>query len=481
MVDRIYGTFYRSDLNFPTQADIVSLIYDNLRENMALWREDEEPVQLDEVVTRRGRRLQRRQQEHADAEATNDAMSRARHIYRRLVATGWLEPTSYGVKVTVDMPAASMRLAEFLTGLREGVSDQLGGLIIQVKNELEAVHVNARENALGLHKAARDAASFGRYLRSVLSALRDIDKQILFSDSIGMRLRFYFEDFVERILLQDYRAITTSAHPYRFRHRIFTRLDALEDSSVDVANLAQAYLEARLAPDLPAAKDQVFDDLSTIRRVFDRIEDVFDRIQQHRARLETRLRNTVRYAGRRSGGFLQRSEQLLLRLDVLQARQPDAFTVDGLVERPEKPLSPFLLARPRLSRAPIVGGVIVLPQPDPRHELRKRLEREYLERLSVSPEQMCRFLERRVPPFGEARADGFPIETVDDFLAFEALRLIAMAGESLSETPMGARLSRSFAFRVAAEDIVDNAWLTCSDFVVVRKDDHVTLEAGRAG
>lgn len=68
---------------------------------------------------------------------TSEAMNRASHIYARLKATGWIEENRYGLKVTVDMPAGAMRLAEFLCNLREGVSEQLGGLIIQVKIELE--------------------------------------------------------------------------------------------------------------------------------------------------------------------------------------------------------------------------------------------------------------------------------------------------------------------------------------------------------
>ncbi|MFG1201780.1 Wadjet anti-phage system protein JetA family protein [Xanthobacter aminoxidans] len=480
VVDRIYSSFFRSDLNFPTQSDVLALIYEQLSLNVALWRDDEEPVVLDQVVGRQGRRLRRRGLDAAHTEATNDAMGRARHIYHRLIATGWLEETRYGLKVTLDMPAAAMRLAEFLCALREGVSEQLGGLVVQVKNGLDALQANARENALGLHKAARDSASFGRYLRSVLSALRDIDKQILSSDSVGQRLRFYFEDFVERILLQDYTSINTTAHPYRYRHRIFSRLDAIEESVADIGVLAQAYLDAHLAADTAQARDMVFDDLATIRRVFERIEDVFERIQQHRGRLETRLRNTVRYAGRRTGGFLNRSEPLLLRLDKLRAQEPEAVTVPGPLEPISKPLSPFLLARPRLSRPPIVGGVIVLPPPDPLRELRKSLEREYLERLTVLPEQVSRFLERRVPPFGEAQADGFPIDTVDDFLAFEALRLLVLAKEDMTQTRLGAHLARSFGFKISEGGRVDNKWLACSGFLAVRTDVNVTLEMARA-
>lgn len=480
MIDRIYRSFFRSDLNFPAQSDILALIYEQLGQNLALWRDDEEEVVLDEVVGRRGRRLHRRGLDAAHAGATSDAMGRARHIYHRLLATGWLEETRYGLKVTLDMPAAAMRLAEFLCTLREGVSEELGGLIVQVKNGLDALEANARENALGLHKAARDSASFGRYLRSVLSALREIDRQILTSDSVGERLRFYFEDFVERILLQDYTAITTTAHPYRYRHRIFERLEAVEESAADIDLLAHAYRDAHLAADPVVARDMVFDDLATIRRVFERIDDVFERIQQHRGRLETRLRNTVRYAGRRTGGFLARSEPLLLRLDKLRARQPEALTVPGPLEPTARPLSPLLLARPRAGRAPVIGGVIALPMPDPLRELRKRLEREYLDRLTVLPEQVSRFLERRVPPFGEAAADGFPIDTVDDFLAFEALRLAVLSGEGLNGTTLGAHLARHFRFRPLDGQRVDNPWLACAGFLAIRADDAVTLETPRA-
>lgn len=393
-----------------------------------------------------------------------------------MLSTGWLEESRYGLKVTVDMPPGAMRLAEFLCALREGLSEQLGGLVVQVKNELEALRVNARENALGLHKAAKDAASFGRYLRSVLSALREIDKKVLASETIGRRLRHYFEDFVEKVLLQDYAAITTTSHPYRYRHRIFDALDALEDSVTDVGAIAEAYVEARIAADPASGRELAYDDLHKVRRVFDQIEEAFGRIQQHRARLETRLRNTVRYAGRRSGSFLRRSEPLLLQMDRLIANGQGDVPIPGPLERRTSTLSPFLLARARGSRAPVVGGVLVLPSRDPVRELRKRLEREYLERLTVTPEQVSRFLERRVPPYAEVDASRFPIEDVDDFLAFEALRLtVAAALEGDPDDRLHDYLAEHFSFSRAGQVVVDNDWLICPDFRVARRGRNVTL------
>lgn len=479
---KIYEDFFRSDLHFPTQSEIIGLIYDRLGQHSELWREDEAPVILDQV-SRRGRRMRLRRIDAADSQASNEAMVRARHIYNRLCATGWLEETPYGLKVTVDMPQGAMRLVEFLCTLREGASEQLGGLVIEVKNALDALQLNACENALGLHKAARDSASFGRYLRSVLSALREIDRQVRASETIGRRLRHYFKDFVERLLLQDYAAITTTSHPYRFRHRIFAALDALEDSPVDVGAISTVYLEARMARNEVAARDIVYDDIAKIRRVFERIEEAFEHIQQHRGRLETRLRNTVRYAGRRSGSYLLRSEPLLLQLDKLIQARGRTLEIPGPLERRQNPLSPFLLARPRNMRSPIVGGLLVLPSIDPLRELRKRLEREYLDRLTVTPEQVSRFLERRVPPFGETEASTFPIDTVDDFLVFEALRLaVAATGDTTDDVhPLVVHLRQAFSFGRSDEALVDNAWLACRGFAVRRLGDEITLEASRAG
>jgi hypothetical protein len=477
---KIYDNCFGSDLLFPTQNELVGIMYDVLARRPELWHEEGTLVTLDEVTPGRRRRLRRRRQPGTDDQATGEAMARARHIYARLLQTGWLEESRYGLRVTVDMPSGAMRLTEFLCLLREGATEQLGGLVIEVKNALESVRTNAEENALGLHKAARDAAGFGRYLRSVLSALREIDRRIIESQSLEQRLQHYFEDFVERVLLKDYAAISTTSHPYRFRHRIFDIVQTLEDSTADVERLAAAYVDAHLADEPMSARDLVFDDLDRIRRVFHHIDEAFRRIQQHRVQLEARLRNTVRYAGRRADAYLKRSEQIILRLDRLAARHGDdqrAPTIAGNLEPVRGFFAAPLLARPRGERAPITGGLLPLPAPDPLRELKKQLERAYLTRITVPPRQVLRFLERRVPPFGSTEARYMQIADLDDFLAFEALRQ-AMRGVARGEADsvLARRLAEHYDFDVNLDDNVNNDWLVCANFRLFRKGDHVSLE-----
>jgi hypothetical protein len=160
VLTRIYEDCFGADLLFPTQNELVGIIYDILARRPDLWHDEGHLVSLDDVSAR-GRRLRARNRPNRDRDATTDAMARARHIYARLLDTGWLDESRYGLRVTVDMPAGAMRLAEFLSSLKEGATEQLGGLVVEVKNALDGVKASASQNALGLHKAAKDGQCRG--------------------------------------------------------------------------------------------------------------------------------------------------------------------------------------------------------------------------------------------------------------------------------------------------------------------------------
>ncbi|KRA97942.1 hypothetical protein ASD83_12810 [Devosia sp. Root685] len=480
---RIYDDCFGSDLLFPTRNELVGIAYDVLASHPELWHDEGNLVTLDQVSSR-GRRLRTRKRAEVDREATQEAMVRARHIYARLVDTGWLEESRYGMRVTVDMPSSAMRLADFLSTLRQGGSEQLGGLIVEVRNALDAVRVSAAHNALGLHKAAKDAVGFGRYLRSVLSSLREIERHVLASNDLSERLQHFFEDFVDRILLKDYAAISTTAHPYRFRYAILDSIQRLEDSPVDIDSLAAAYSDSGIAAGRDGARDLVFDDLYRIRRVLGQIDEAFLRIQQQRARLEVRLRNTVRYAGRRADAFLRLSEKLAIDLDRLIEHRKGVrrdLSVPGFLQPVVGPYSAGLLARPRGDRPVVDTESVTVAEPEPIHLLRRQLERDYLDRITIVPEKVLSFLDIRVSE-SVVFARDLGIADLDDFLAFEALRRAAR-GMLNGQYPdaLSRRLKGVYEFRAIPESRVDNDWLDCEDFSIRRIGTLGMTEVARAG
>jgi hypothetical protein len=83
---------------------------------------------------------------------------------------------------------------------------------------------------------------------------------------------------------------------------------------------------------------------------------------------------------------------------------------------------------------------------------------------------------------GESLAANLHLDTLDDFLAFEALRRavpLIVSGAPASDT-LSKRLAKHFAFTVAPDDGVDNDWVRCAGFRIRRLSDHVTLEDARA-
>jgi hypothetical protein len=188
----------------------------------------------------------------------------------------------------------------------------------------------------------------------------------------------------------------------------------------------------------------------------------------------------VRYAGRRTGAFLQRSENIIVMLD-RALLSGASLKIDGTFEGIRIPWSPLLLGRSRTVRGAIEGSPILVRDNDPIWALRRELERAHLNRLNVRPQQVLRFLERQVPPKGESLAGSLRIDDVDDFLAFQTLRLAVpevIAG--VNESKLARHLVEHFEFVAAPEDLVDNLWVRSRGFLIRRKSDHVTLVDGHA-
>src|SRR5262245_66178773 len=93
-----------------------------------------------------GRRRMRRADIGRASESGDKAVLIARQLYSRLLASGWLEEEEYGLRVTVDMPMGPLLVSQRLAGLNKDVSQRFGGLIVQIRLNLEAVEkLNPRD------------------------------------------------------------------------------------------------------------------------------------------------------------------------------------------------------------------------------------------------------------------------------------------------------------------------------------------------
>jgi len=455
------STVFRS----PFRSDIVAFIAEVLRTKPELWSEDEGEL-LDLPADPRRRR--RARSDANDGRMLDPVMLKARHVYARLVRCGWIEEEAFGFNVKADMTPGALVLADQLSIINEGISQLFGGVVVTVRSALEGLEKDPAGNALGLRQAAESAILFMRRLRAIYSSLKGIEREIMGSENLDERVRTFFEDFIGRLLIDDFRAILTTNHPYRFKGAVIDAAEKLTFDDVIKARVAKAYIEAQVAETDEKAYELVVRQLTTIQDVFHNVDDVFDRINMFRSRLESRLRNTVRYLDRSDSGVVARLVDAIERLDKLAHIQPDA-DVPALVAPIEPLLDHRALASPPPPRAPIEEVPLLEEERDPAIAVYRQMLREFQGMFDVPEDKIARWLETRVPPFGDTEARWLQIQTLEDFLVFERLRRFVIA--------VPTRFAEKFELE-PADGWHDSAWVRCRNFKIYRKTDALTLARG---
>jgi hypothetical protein len=471
----LHERFFTAAPAFPTPPQVVHAIYDVMRANPSLWTESDDFGDVLPEMISAGRRRMRRADVKRISETGDKAMLIARQLYGRLLAWGWLEEEEYGLRVTVDMAMGPLLVIQRLASLNKDVSQRFGGLIVQIRLNLEAVEKlspnvtdrKQREAALAVREARNQADQFTKSLRAILSDLKRIRRTVMESKTVGDRLEAFFKEFVEQLLLKDFESILTFNHPYRYRDAIVDLARRISYTPDIMQVLAEEYVSASMAPSIEEGRLEAEGDLLAIENTFGQIGEMFERIETFRRQLEGRVRNTIKYAERGAQGLVGRAGDLVRRLDALlrDERRADA-TVEWSVEPLRSPWSEYHQAPGREPRKPVEAQALGERPSDPLYEIRKELRLQYIMRIAPSALVVRRFLERQVPPSGTKEARFMELKTVDDFLAFDTARRFAMSRDVPPE------IALTFELEIAPEKPPhDSEWLRCSNFIVTRSGD----------
>lgn len=192
----LHERFFTGAPAFPTPQQVVHAIYDAMRANPSLWTESDDFGDMLPEMLSVGRRRMRRADVKKASETGDKAMLIARQLYARLLAWEWLEEEEYGLRVTVDMAMGPLLVIQRLASLNKDVSQRFGGLIVQIRLNLEAVEKlssdvtdrKQREAALAVREARNQADQFTKSLRAILSDLKRIRRTVMESKTVGDRL-----------------------------------------------------------------------------------------------------------------------------------------------------------------------------------------------------------------------------------------------------------------------------------------------------
>jgi hypothetical protein len=350
-----------------------------------------------------------------------DAQSNTHYIaYQRLRNTGWLieEPDKW--TVLVDMhPDAFMMLGAIADFGNSPI--RVAGAVVEVKSSLESAARDPENMAQNLANACKAAIQFARSMRRILVGMRDIEDKILGNPDAAAILRTFFGDFVDGLLIADYKQLKTSNNPYRYRRQISSLVVDLQHDTERRTKLARAYIEQGVVPagsPIESVEAQVIGELEKIRQVFEDVEPFMERIDDFRDRLERRVRTTVHYMDVMGEGSAERVARLIPQLASL-----DATETELRLRTPDAgfPISEKALYTPPPPRSAPSKTRFKLPQRDPYLKAYVAATKAFDKLVRVTPARMTGLIEAKLGERIEMHSSEMEIASIEELLAFRSL------------------------------------------------------------
>jgi hypothetical protein len=430
---------------FPSRETVRHEIEERLAVQAVVWQQE---ADTDDAPTDRA---------EPPAELTPAAAA-----YRRLLDAGWLEEELDGYRTRVTVPPAVGVLWAALVEIARPDRVFYGGMVLSIYNNLQRAFEEPAEQVLALRQAAREAQRFLTHLNTMIYGLKGLLGQIAASRDHRTVLSSFFDAFVERILVQDYKRLKTRNNPFRFRQQILHRARELEYDPARRAALVDGFLAQTGASDRAEAQTAIDADIRRLRQVFEQLDGHLARVDRYRERLERRVADTVRYLDHGRPGQAARMAELLQALGPALADLDDGD--DAPVPLPVLallPLAPHGLKEPARQRTPPPPRPLRSRPMDPAARARQQALRAYLDRRRIDPARIARYLDAQLGVRMSVHGAQLRISGVEDFIAFTHCRHLAYL-------PGGETLRRAYRIEHPPGDI-DNAWVRCPAFIVHRR------------
>lgn len=442
-------------------VDLYPLFFEQIHSELFPSRETVR-AELEELLTRMAV-VELAQEDDLDASlegALADA-GLAQRVYRRLRTTGWLEEEVEGYRVRVSVRPSVATLWSALMEIARPEKVFYGGMVLSILNNVQRSVEDPRGQALAFRQAVSEARRFRQHLNAMIYGLKGLLSTL--SDIADHReiLGHFFDDFVERFLVADYKKLKTRNNPFRFRYEILARVRDLEYDLERKQLLVAGYQEQTGLADSEAAWQALDRDIAALRSIFEQVDDHLSRVDLYRSRVEQKVADTVRYLDRTQPGFAQRLADSLQRLAPHLADLGDDDEILQCVPVIESaPLSIHGLRAPSVARKPPEPRFLRRQSIDPAALDKQRALRAYMNRRRLDPQRIEAYLDTYLKGKDSLTSEQFVIVTVEDFIAFTHLR-------HLEYLPGAERLRRRYRVEPLA-GVTENEFMRCPRFIVHR-------------
>lgn len=342
--------------------------------------------------------------------------------FHRLKDCGWLRVDKVGVRDMVTMPPV---IAHFMGRLVEFA--RTGPLFVAGK--IRSIEANLRllldETADGssLHEAAEQARSLLEHVRNTGTNVRDLMVELGSEQATATFVRRFFEDFIERVFIGDYKELRTHDHPLARRQEILRIASGIQHLPAHRTRLIAWYRDKRAGGDAVRAE-------ALFERDFQRIDELH-RIDEYLDRLDDEIRS----ANKRALAYLDYRLKAARPLDLVIGQAIDAVlhVPEAVRAAPFAPgvcLDPGRLASPRTEVARAAPGALRKQVMTAEQEARARLMLQARDRRSMSAPKLATFVRGQLQGRDTMASTDMAFGSIEALRALQILCAVSTAGAS---------------------------------------------------
>jgi len=168
---------------------------------------------------------------------------RANGVFSRLRDTGWLRVEQFARDQMVTMRPIVSKFLDELVAFAETGPVFVSGKIRSIDLNIQQV-VEGKADGATLTEAAEQARHLLEHIRNTGTNIRDLMKDLNMVESTAAYVHRFFNDYVERVFIGDYRELRTREHPLSRRPQILRAVEEIASSEVHRKRLV-AWYEAK--------------------------------------------------------------------------------------------------------------------------------------------------------------------------------------------------------------------------------------------
>lgn len=368
---------------------------------------------------------------------------RAIGVFNRLRDSGWFRIDRYGMGWNVTMrPAVSQFLSQMVSFAETGPVF-VAGKVRSIDLNLHLVESGEGEGDT-LAEAAEQARNLLEHVRNTGTNIRDLMNSMGVEISTAQYVHRFFNDYIERVFIGDYRELRTREHPLSKRPQILRRVEEIHTSEAHRARLI-AWYESKRCPGDRVKAERLFE--KDVQRLFElqRIDDYLDRLDDE-----------IRRANKRALAFLDYRLRSLRPIDhlvdkAIQAVLEHPGNAANAPFAPGEMLSGARLAEPRkrVERAP--PSALRKQMPSETEIARSYLMLRARDARSMTPPKLSEFVRRQIDGQSLVESGQLKLDNVADVRAYQTLLQLSMAMNSNSRQLRIEALTMARGFRVKVD------------------------------